>query len=654
MSSFRASDKAFNDVTDEVVLLLGVFGRILVEDELAGTAVEITRTERRLETAPSDATVHEVTVNRDGDVSSRWWLYERSMPGLDGLQGDLGVGIRLDQDVNGRLVPVTPRDESRDTGSADCFHLFFPTRIRTHLPYLLHAYFEVDAGRKGFAEDRAQENQVRLDGLRTLVVDSTRHLVASADVVDLLPLPSLFAATKGEPEDPLARTFRDALLADLDAESWVLADSESGVAPPRDLLVDDRGELPHLLPVAFPPAYVQRRVGRFYPMSTDQSALGFLAGRSAFARGSGNSGVDAATLMALLRPGELRPWEADEDASFRAVLEILDITKRDAGVAEGIEELRSDPTAVFIPVVDGTDRRKLRAPGREPANPDDEEPEPVGAILARVSATGESPLVPPKSLGLDFLADGLLDAESLAGIGAKLGIRPYLTEVIIDALARAGTTIDELDALPFAWRLLLRERGKYSIINVLRTATTFEPGRWFWSKADGNTSDPEREDVRRARALALLRVPTRDGSWRAATELSFGADWAEWLEANQASLGTSASWRAAAYRDLELVAPSPVDLVASPAEIASWLPLSEDDISWADSDAAPDLPTDPSVRHQVLLHAFLLRLGVWEIPPIKGYVNYRFPRSETLPPWQDEPNWKRLRESQNRSAAAFA
>ncbi len=33
------------------------------------------------------------------------------------------------------------------------FHLFFPTRIPSHLPFLLHAYFQVDAGRKGFAED---------------------------------------------------------------------------------------------------------------------------------------------------------------------------------------------------------------------------------------------------------------------------------------------------------------------------------------------------------------------------------------------------------------------------------------------------------------------------------------------------------------------
>lgn len=646
--------QAFTDVTDEVVLLLGVFGRIIVEDQLAGTAVEITRAERRLPTALDDTSVHEVVVLRDGLVSSRWWLFERSLPGLNGLLGDLGVAVRLQEDEAGRMIPVAPRDEQRDGSSADCFHLFFPTRIRTHLPFLLHAYFEVDAGRKGFAEDRVRENQVRLDGLRALVLDVTRHLVASRDALDLLPLAGLFAATSGVPDDVLARGFREALLNDLDTEPWVVAGSEAEVASPRDLLVDDRGDLPRLLPIGFPPAYVQRRTGRCYPLTSDPEGLAFLARRSAVARGNAGAGLDAATLADLLRPGESELWAADHDASFRAVLEILDVIKRDPGVTESIEALRSDPTAVFIPVVDGVDRRKLRAPGREPANPDDEEPGPVGAILARVSLTGESPLTPPKSLGLDFLADGLLDAESLAGVGAKLGIRPYLTEVIIDALARAGGALDEAETLPFAWRLLLRERGKYSIINVLRTATTFEPGRWFWSKADGNTSDAEREDVRRARALSMLQMPARDGSWRPATELAFGADWADWLDAHRSSLGASASWRAEAYRDLEVVAPGPAHLAASPADMAELLPLSEDDISWAGSDAAPDLPTDPAVRHLVLVHAFLLRVGVWEIPPIKGYVNYRYPRSETLPPWQHEPGWVRLRQAQDRSASGFA
>jgi hypothetical protein len=645
---------AFADVSDEVVLLLGVFGRLLIEDETAGTTVEIKRSECALQTAIENVSVREVEIRRNDNESSRWWLFERTLPGFDGLEGDLAVAVRLEQGPGGRFVPVAPRDELRDGSSADCFHLFFPTRIRTHLPYLLHAYFEVDAARKGFAEDRAVENQVRLDGLRALAVDAVRHLVGASDTLDAARLPALFAATAGEPDDPLARAFREGLLAELDDVPWVATSSAGGYARPADLFVDQRVGLAGLLPVAFPELYIQRRVGRSYPRIEDADAVAFLARRVAVARGLAKSGIDADTLGKLLRPGSEGIWDSAHDVGFRALLEVLDVVKRDVGMPELIEALRSDASAVLIPVLAEGDTRRLRAPGREPANPDDEEPEAVGAILARVTATTEAPLVPPKSLGLDFLADGVLDAERLAGIGAKLGIRPYLTEVIIDALARAGTTLNPDEALPFTWRLLLRERGKFSIINVLRTATTFEPGLWFWSKADGNTSESEREDVRRARALARVRLPARDGTWRLATELAFGGDWADWIEAHSSSLSAAAPARADAYRDLELVAPGPSSLLASPERMLEMLALSADDTTWVGSDTAPELPTDPSIRHLVLVHAFLLRLGVWEIPPIKGHVNYRYPRAVAGPPWSGESGWTKHRKAQAASSSGFA
>ena len=298
-------------------------------------------------------------------------------------------------------------------------------------------------------------------------------------------------------------------------------------------------------------------------------------------------------LRDLLRPSAGQIWEADPDGGFRALLEVLDITKRDADVAAAINEVRADATATFIPVVDESGGRRLRAPSQHQANPELEDPDILGAILARVSATSDEPLAPPRSLGLDFVADGLLDAERLAGIGAKLGIRPYQTEVIIDALAaRNDEPGTELEILRFAWRLLLRERGRYSLANVLRTATTFEPGQWFWSKADGNRSEADRVEVRRARALANLQVRARDGSWQPATELAFGADWAEWLTGGADWLGASAAARADAYRDLERLAPGPSSLVASPSVLAEDLPFVVDDIGWAATDTGPELPAN--------------------------------------------------------------
>lgn len=645
---------SFLDVSDEVVLLLGVFGHVIIGDELVGTSVEITRSERVLASGDSQLRVHEVTIDRDGKASSRWLLFERSLPGFDGLEGDLAVGIRLEQTDDG-FVPAVPRDEQRDGSSGDCFHLFFPTRIRTHLPFLLHAYFEVDAGRKGFAEDRATENRIRLDGLRALACDATRYLTTRVADLDLQGLARRFADVDGQPEDPLASEFRDALLRDLDAVPWVATASAPGLASPSDLLVDERGNLSTLLPVAFPEKYVRARTALGYPSTKDPVALAYLARRSASSRGVTGPGLDAVTLGQLLRPGTMAPWDTAHDVGFKALLEVLDIIKRDHGVPELIESISTDAEAILIPVLAEENGRRLRAPGREPANADDDESGPVGAILARVSVTGETGLVPPKSLGLDFVADGLLDAERLAGVGAKLGIRPYLTEVIIDALARAGASLDEREALPFVWRLLLRERGKFSIINVLRTATSFEPGLWFWSKPDGNTAEGEREDVRRARALARIKLPARDGGpWRHATELAFGADWADWMREHRSALGAAAAWREDAYLDLEAVAPHPSSLLASPSDLLELLPLAVEDIPWAGSDVAPDLPADPDIRHQVLLHAFLLRLGVWEIPPIRGHVNYRAPRPTAGPPWAHEPEWQRMQQTQSGLASGFA
>ena len=184
---------------------------------------------------------------------------------------------------------------------ADTFHLFFPTSIKTHLPFLLHAYFEVDAGRKSFADAKKRDNEARLSGLGSLAVDAVRHLVAAAEQgeIDLSGLPAVFAATDGDPDDPLAAEFRTALLAELDLVRWVRSTGGSlDFAAPRDLLVDDRGRLTELLPIALPADYIWRRAGRVYPLIADSAATAFLAKRNALARnqdGDGLSGKPSAS-----------------------------------------------------------------------------------------------------------------------------------------------------------------------------------------------------------------------------------------------------------------------------------------------------------------------------------------------------------------------
>lgn len=160
--------------------------------------------------------------------------------------------------------------------------------------------------------------------------------------------------------------------------------------------------------------------------------------------------------------------------------------------------------------------------------------------------------------------------------------------------------------------------------------------------------------MRRARGLARLRLPTLAGSWRPATELAFGEEWAEWLELGEDRLGPASRQRAEAYRDLEAIAPGPDALVAAPTVLARLLPMLDEDVRWAESDAGPQLPDDPDERHVFLLHALLLRLGVWEIPPIQGFVNYRYPRPEAAPRWADEPEWAALRTAHGKVHSDFA
>jgi hypothetical protein len=635
--------RAIRELSDEVTLLLSVFGQIVIEDEVAGEVHEIVRSEARLPERADGLTRTDVMVSRDRALSSRWWLFEHTLPGHNGLEGDIAVGVRLASREDGILAPVSPLGDRVDVSAADCFHLFFPTKIPTHLPYLFHAYFEVDAGRKGFAEDKEPSNRERMEGLQDLAVEATRYLVsrAAAGELNLIGLPGLFAEVNGKPDDKLAIEFRDQLLARLDGEAWVVTDGvgSPSFAAPAALLIDARPPLPELLPVAFPSNYVHHRLGRAYAASPEPDGLEFLAVRNAIARGEAE-GLDAASLSVLLHPDDQGIWEEDKDGGFRALLRVLDYTRRDEDIHALLDDLRSDSTAAFIPVVDEAGQRRMRPPGQRRSIGGAEDAEDVGGILARISITNEAPLVPPPSLGLDFLADGVVDAELLNGIGARLGIRPYQTESILDAIAASSEQpAAEGDLLAFTWRLLLRERvSGYSLANVLRDSSIFQPGRWFWSRPGSNRADGAR-DVRRARALAYLRIPTKAGDWRPAGELAFGADWATWLDQTKHGVGSTGADRAEAYRDLEQAAPGPEALVAAPADLAGILQLDPDDVLWSESDTGPELPVDHMERHRLLLHAFLLRLGVWEIPPILGQVDYRHPRSEANPPWVTHPDW---------------
>lgn len=77
----------------------------------------------------------------------------------------------------------------------------------------------------------------------------------------------------------------------------------------------------------------------------------------------------------------------------------------------------------------------------------------------RSSADGDS-LVPPASLDLDFVPDGLLESEREIDDAKAFGIRPFTVGNIVDRLVGATERENEVGEIArFLWRLLTRERA---------------------------------------------------------------------------------------------------------------------------------------------------------------------------------------------------
>jgi hypothetical protein len=633
---------AFAEITDEMVLLISVFDEIVIDDQIAKTVTTIERRVGFEQTLLGQTRLNDVEIVRDGNVTSRWWIWEQSLPNFKRLEGDILVGVRVRAASDGRLLPVLPQTAS-DRGGGDCFHLFFPTRIKTHLPFLFHAYFEVDASRKGFAADKVELNRRLLEGLRSLAVQAVRHLtrITPGGEVAIEALPSLFAASDGVPDDPLAAEFRENLLTALDGTKYVPTHpaGRHELAAPRELLVDSRPPLPQLLPIAFPAAYLLGQLGKRYADgSIDVAGLQFLEERSSQ---DGDGGLSSDVLRTLLRPGGGTIWSDDPDLGFRSLLQVLTfLSAVDPSVESILEDLAEADDAAIIPVIAAGGGRKMRPPPRLSRGSDS----PRGQILARIRATAEPALAPPNGLLIDFLADGVVDNAMLSGAAQSLGIRAYTTDGVLDALlATAADDAEPDELLRFVWSLLLREaQSDLGLRAALGRAAGFDPGSFWWLASSGKfLSDSERVVQRRVRALTGCLLPTGDGTPRPAGQVVFGYAWADWLASQATGVGRE---RAAAYRELEAAAPGPDAVVAGPEELAAMLPFDEREAGWLLAADAPVLP-DGRDGHFTLLHALLLRLGVWEIPPIESTVALTDRPEEGRDPWGALP----LRGEQERS-----
>lgn len=621
---------AIQRISDQMVLLLGAFGRIVIEDEIAGTHEVITRRELGRRDLEGGGQRREVVIERNGEEHSRWLVFERNLPGPErkGIEGALVAAVRVSA-VDRRLVVQRPSIEPGDGG--DSFHLFFPTQIPTHLPFLLHAYFRVNASRTRLAGGESANNEALLSGLQRLTVDAVRSLVSdhTARGVDIGGLAALFAETPGEPDDQLARTFRAGLLAELDRVAWVptipTGSGAGGFAAPADILVERAGQLADDLPAALPAEHVSRRLGMSYAAAElTGDAHEFVRTRAAAARG-GSGGLTADALRSLLERGWAGIWPAAPEAiddGFRALSRVLATIKASRPeLARVLAE--PDVDFAFIPVLDSDPPyRTLRGPVLTKGVQRD-----VPWILARTGTSAEPALAPPRAIGVDFLPDGLLDEAAVGALGF-VGIREYRVDTVLDALIPKRIPPEAArDVARFVWRLLLRDES-YSVGKVLEVLGQAKPGAWFWSRPNARTEN-ERDDVRRAWYLSQLCFPAMDGNPYPADHLVFGRAWSDWLTTGVHAGSAGVAERAAAYADLEDLAPSPDQVIAGPDELRAYLGVSAEQTEMAGN---------AETGQTALIHAFLVRIGVWEVPPVDSLNELSIARPSTEDdPWASHP-----------------
>ena len=242
--------------------------------------------------------------------------------------------------------------------------------------------------------------------------------------------------------------------------------------------------------------------------------------------------------------------------------------------------------------------------------------------MARIRAGAGGDLVPPPSLDVAFLADGLLQTESEVDRAKPLGVRPFTVDDVLDRLGTSGGTISGADDLvSFLWTLLVRApQSELGIASAVRRMSTFAPADWFWCQPGrGAGSDVDGLRQRRERSLSAVCLPARDGTWKPAGTLAFGSDWSSWLDSGGCGPETAATTaRIAAYRALESVSPGAHAMLASPGTVLRLLPDIDGAIGGND-DADDELSAGRTGGPERF--AFLLRLGVWEVFPVEAFDN---------------------------------
>ena len=358
-------------------------------------------------------------------------------------------------------------------------------------------------------------------------------------------------------------------------------------------------------------------------------------------------------------PGSESPWApGTENDSFGQLLQLSrELTQLDRYRWNTLaDSLAGDADSRLLPVMRRTGETELVSiPRYSPGTADN-----TGVtVMARLSEARREPMEPPASLRVRFVADGLLDEEDM-DVARQFGVRPFTVDSVLDRLGdlrRDSALASELPAahrdqlVSFLWRLLSSERrSDYGTAIGRHKALEFDPSHWYWLEPDrGRHEGSGRDRQRRLGDLANVPLPTRSGTWRPAGQLAFGEDWADWVAENLT--GPDHERRIASLRRLERLAPDPEALLAAPATILPLLVkpgrafMTASELTDEDSAEGDDISIEQ--------WAFLLRLGVWEVPPVEGRERRRPARGGGWPwpetraalldgdeePWNFQP-WK--------------
>ena len=620
---------SLRDVSDQILLLLGCFSEVVIDDRIANKSeVVIPKWRKFYSQHNSESTKEVIKVFRNKKLSSSWLLFRKALPNRVNLAGEIAIGIRCD----GGPARGNIRSAAEEGASAP-FHLFFPTRISSGLPFLLHGYFEVDAARTGFYRGSANRNAAILRELALLTATAVQDIAegGKSDLVDAVNL----IAEASDPDDDLARSFRVDVLKLLDDVKWIPTKNDSSELQfclPKELLLC-KPCLTRQIARVFPPQYIKAHLCLSLPdMRLTDEAITFVQARQP------EDNLDQWEILdKLCRPGTRQIWaENYADQGFLDLLDLVTIIDAEnrASTYSLLNGLKGKPDSCLIPAIHAESGRKLLPV------PDPSEGIPGNRsrlIMARIKSRYGDTLEPPEELDLAFLPDGLLKSETDIDRAKPFGIRPFTVDNILDRLNGISKGVMKPELLfQFLWQLLHRERiSSFGTNKLTERAKLFNPKEWFWCRPGRARNGDERPRQQRERYLADVPVLCRDGIWRPAGKSGFGADWAIWLESGLAGNPENPTIirRAKAYRALESVSPSQNSLIASPDSLIPYLNSLLSELPEEDNELEESLD---ELQINAERHAFLLRLGVWEVPPVEAFESRDKGNRDNNFPWKGE------------------